>query len=157
VLSRGTLCPKTNVNLKVKLFLYRLGHALRAAAGSGYRISIHTAHEDGKVVSPTLRLYLPGIHFRYRLSPPQGHSAAGIIMSMKNSGDIIGNRTHDHHACSAVLQPTALSNLNILPHMNSVNVTNGHYSAPRRLALSWKDSRCPLNRKFGKPQSRSGC
>jgi hypothetical protein len=43
----------------------------------------------------TGRLYpqgnIPGIHFRYRLSRPQGHSAAGRIMSMKNSNDTIGN------------------------------------------------------------------
>jgi len=29
------------------------------------------------------------------------------IMSMKNSNDTIGNRTHDLPACSAVPQPTA--------------------------------------------------
>ena len=28
-------------------------------------------------------------------SQPQGHSAAGGIMSLKNSNDIIGNRTRD--------------------------------------------------------------
>jgi hypothetical protein len=44
----------------------------------------------------TDRLYpprnIPGTHFCYRLSQPQGPSAAGR-MSMKNSSDIIGNRT----------------------------------------------------------------
>jgi hypothetical protein len=35
---------------------------------------------------------------------PQGHSAAGIIMSMKTYNDSIGNRTRNIHACSAVLQ-----------------------------------------------------
>ena len=59
----------------------------------------------------TGRLYLPGntpgIHFCYRLSRPQGHSAAGRIMSMKNSNDTIGDRTRDLPACSAVPQPTA--------------------------------------------------
>ena len=39
---------------------------------------------------------------------PQGHSAAGRIMSMKNSNDTIGNRTRDLPTCSAVPQPTAL-------------------------------------------------
>ena len=38
---------------------------------------------------------IPGNHFCKRLSQPQGHSAAGRIMSMKNSNDTIGNRTHD--------------------------------------------------------------
>jgi len=37
----------------------------------------------------------------------QGHSAAGRIMSMKNSNDTIGNRTRNLPACSAVPQPTA--------------------------------------------------
>jgi len=60
----------------------------------------------------TGRLYppgnIPGTHFCYRLSQPQGHSAAGRIMSMKNSNNNIGNRTHDIPAFSAVPQPTAL-------------------------------------------------
>jgi hypothetical protein len=37
----------------------------------------------------------------------QGHSAAGRIMSMKNSNDTIGNRTRNLPVCSAVPQPTA--------------------------------------------------
>ena len=39
---------------------------------------------------------------------PQGHSAAGRIMSMKNSNDTIGNPNRDLAVCSAVPQPTAL-------------------------------------------------
>jgi len=50
---------------------------------------------------------IPGTHFRYRLSRPQGHSAAGWIMSMKNSIYTIGNRTRELPACSAMRQPTA--------------------------------------------------
>jgi len=38
---------------------------------------------------------------------PQGHSAAGRIMSMEKFNDTIGNRTRDLSACSAVPQPTA--------------------------------------------------
>jgi hypothetical protein len=60
----------------------------------------------------TGRLYPPGnipvTHFCQRLNQPQEHSAAGRIMSMKNSSDIIGNRTRDFPTCSAVPQPTAL-------------------------------------------------
>ena len=60
----------------------------------------------------TGRLYppgnIPGTHFCLRLSQPQGHSAAGKIMSMKNPNDTNGNRTRDLPACSAVPQPTAL-------------------------------------------------
>ena len=64
------------------------------------------------VVSPTHRPPLPprdipGTHFCQRLSRPQGHSAAGRIMSMKNSSDTNGNRTRDLTACSAVPQPIA--------------------------------------------------
>ena len=36
---------------------------------------------------------IPGTHLCYRLSRPHGHNAAGRIMSMKNSNDIIRNRT----------------------------------------------------------------
>ena len=47
------------------------------------------AQDGGKVVSLTHCPYLPpentpGTHFCYRLSRPQGHSAIGRIMSMKN-------------------------------------------------------------------------
>jgi hypothetical protein len=41
------------------------------------------------------------------LSEHQAPSAAGRIMSMKNSNDTTGNRTRDLPACSAVPQPTA--------------------------------------------------
>jgi hypothetical protein len=34
-------------------------------------------------------------HFCWRVSLLHGHSAAGRLLSMKNSGDIIGNRTCD--------------------------------------------------------------
>jgi hypothetical protein len=69
------------------------------------------AHESGKV-SPTHRPPLPpgnipGTHFCWRLSRPQSHSAAGRVISMKNSSDTIRNRTRDLPACSAVPQPTA--------------------------------------------------
>jgi hypothetical protein len=56
----------------------------------------------------TGRLYppghIPGTHFCYRLTQPQGHSVTGRNVSMKNSNDNIGNRTR---ACSAVPQQTA--------------------------------------------------
>jgi len=59
----------------------------------------------------TGRLYppgnIPGTHFCQRLSRPQGHSAAGRIVSTKNSSGTLGNRTHDLPACSSVPQPTA--------------------------------------------------
>jgi len=59
---------------------------------------MRTAQYDGKVVSLTHRPLLPpgnvsGNHFCWRLSRPQGHSAIGRIMSLKNSNDTIWNRT----------------------------------------------------------------
>ena len=63
------------------------------------------AQEGGKVVSLTHLPHLPpgnspGTHFFYRLSRPQGHSAIGRIMSMKNSNDSIWDRTSDLLICS---------------------------------------------------------
>ena len=58
----------------------------------------------------TGRLYhpenIPATHFCYSPSRPQGHSAAGRIMSMKNFNDTIGSRTRDLPTCSAVPHPS---------------------------------------------------
>jgi len=66
-----------------------------------------TAQDGGKVVSFTHRPPLPpgntpGTHFCKGLGRPQGHSATGRIMSLKNSNDTIGNRTRDLPVCSVV-------------------------------------------------------
>jgi hypothetical protein len=42
---------------------------------------------------------IPGTHFCYRLSQPQGHIVAGRIRSIKKSNDLIWNQTHDLLAC----------------------------------------------------------
>jgi hypothetical protein len=49
---------------------------------------------------------IPGTHFCYRLSRPQGYSAARGTMSMKNSSDAIRNRIHDLPNFSAVPHAT---------------------------------------------------
>ena len=57
------------------------------------------------------RLYplvnVPATRFCSRLTRPQANISAGWMMSIKISGDIIGNRPPDPPACSAVPQPTA--------------------------------------------------
>jgi hypothetical protein len=98
------------VRSKVKLSRHRPGQVLGVPGGSGSRISRQLAH---KVVSPTHRPSLPqesipGTHFCYRLSRPQGHNATGRLKSLKNSSDSIGNRTRDLPAWSVLPQPNAL-------------------------------------------------
>jgi hypothetical protein len=73
----------------------------------GFPDFMTTVQDIGKVVNLTRRSHLPtrntpGTHFCQRLSRPQGHSATGRIMSLKNSIDTIGNQTRDLPVCSAV-------------------------------------------------------
>jgi hypothetical protein len=73
----------------------------------------HILYTIGDVVSLTCRppftpRKIPGIHFCYRLSRPQGHSAAARIRSPGKSNDLIGNQTRDLPACRILPQPTKL-------------------------------------------------
>ena len=77
-----------------------------------FQVSRQSAHEGDKFVSPTHRpTLLPRKYswytFLLRLSQPQGHNAAGMIMSMKNSNDTTGNRTRNLPVCSTVPMPIA--------------------------------------------------
>jgi hypothetical protein len=94
---------------RVKQYHYRPGQLWGFQEVEAPRISRQPAHESDCTHRGHLPPWdIPSTHFCYRLSQPQGHSAAGRIMSMKNSNDTIGNRTRDLPACSAVPQPTAL-------------------------------------------------
>jgi len=75
-----------------KLSHYRPGQALQAQAR---RISRQSAKEGGTVVSPRHRPplllgYIPGTHFRQKLSHRQGYSVAGRIKTIRNPTDPIG-------------------------------------------------------------------
>jgi hypothetical protein len=63
-----------------------------------------SAQSTGRLYSPE---NTPRTNLCYRLSRPQGHSAAGRIHSTRNRNKPIGNRTRNLPACSEVPQPTA--------------------------------------------------
>ena len=90
------------------LFTWRLlsykGKGIPLQAWTGHEGSMRLRLPDFKTMKAvrlsalhTGRLYppgnIPGTHFWGRPSRPQGHSVARRIMSLKNSSDIIGNRT----------------------------------------------------------------
>jgi hypothetical protein len=100
-------CMELVHKLKGKAIPLQAWTGPEGSRGWGSQISRQSAHAGGKVVRPTHRPPLPpgsipGTHSCYRLSQTQGHSAAGSFMSMRNSIDTIGNRTHSLSAFSAM-------------------------------------------------------
>ena len=86
-----------------------------------------TANDGGKMVSlkhrpPLSPRNTPGTHFCSRLRRPQGHSAIGRIISMKNSNDTIWNRTSDLNHCATAL-PVILRNCIITCTTNYFHVS----------------------------------
>jgi hypothetical protein len=63
---------------------------------------------------------IPGTYFCYRLSRPQGHSAAGRIRSIKKANGLIRNRTRDLPAGSIVPQPTTLQRVLLIFKLNYI-------------------------------------
>jgi hypothetical protein len=89
------------------------GKAVPLQAWSGPEVSrklrfpdfMTTSQDGGKVVSLRHRPSLPpgnvsGTHLCLRLSRPQGQSAIGRIISMKNSNDTSRDRTSGRQICS---------------------------------------------------------
>jgi len=90
---------------EVKQSLYRPGQTLRVPGGWSSQISWQSAHEGGRVVSPTpRRLVLLSVT---GWVDPRPIVAAWKIMSMKNPNNNIGNRNRNLMVCSALSEPAA--------------------------------------------------
>jgi hypothetical protein len=81
--------------------------------------------DGGEVVKlmrrpPFTHRKIPGTHFCYRLSRPQGQNATGRIRSIKKSNDLIGNRTREFPARSTVPQQTTLLRSPAVRHVNII-------------------------------------
>jgi hypothetical protein len=62
---------------------------------------VFTSFHNKKQLRPSFSpKKIPGTHFCFKLSRPQGYSAVGRIKSIEKSSDLIGNRTRDFPVCS---------------------------------------------------------
>ena len=110
----------------------------------GSQISQQSAHVGGEVVYLTHQPpwppgNIPGTHFCWGLSQPQGHSVVGRIMSLKKSNGTNGNRTRDLPACSTVPQPTAPPSANLLVKCCEYRQSTGRKTrSQRRPPQEWE-------------------
>ena len=92
----------------------------RVPEGLGSQISLHLAHEGGEVVSLTHRPPLPhgnvpGTHFPYGLSRPQGH---GMTTVLSNS-----HAFHCFTAAGFVILLSSVSQLEYMKFSSPSNIT----------------------------------
>jgi hypothetical protein len=79
---------------------------------------------------------LPGTHFCWRLSRPQGHSAAGRIRSIEKI-HLIGTRTRDLLVCSIVPQPTTLPRAPFVGKTNRKYIFSPVCTSPTHEVIMW--------------------
>jgi hypothetical protein len=131
------------------------GKAVPLQAWTGPQGSRRLRHMNVVTLSAlrTGRVYPPGnilgTHFCYRLSRPQGHSAAGRIMSMKNSNDTkMGGVGLQLHSLTTTLEGgecTELLFMALQPLMGQglliIEASRSHSDTPHSVGLLWTSDR----------------
>ena len=90
----GVKRPRHLAKLKVKKSHYRPGQTLSVPGGSGYQISRQSAHEGGKVVSPTYRPPLPPRKYSWYSFLLEAESTPGPQCGRK---DYVNEKFQLHH------------------------------------------------------------